>query len=326
MRKPPVPENEANRLRDLERHAVLDTAPEADFDRITRIASKVVGTPIALVSLVDERRQWFKSRVGLDATETPREVAFCAHAIAGTETFVVGDALSDERFEDNPLVTGDPNVRFYAGALLTSSNGNNLGTLCVIDREPRTLTEDQRQILEDLAHLVVRELELRKAASMDHLTGAANRRMFLETAQGEFVRARRYGRNLSAIIYDLDHFKLVNDKHGHISGDEALKVFAGVCQDQIREQDYFGRLGGEEFGLLLVETAGEQALTVVNRMLRELSAVSIRAEDRTFSITASAGVASLRDQDETLGDLMIRADKALYDAKEKGRNQAALDS
>lgn len=324
MIKPTIPKNEADRLRDLERYDVVDTAPEENFDRITRMASNVLGTPIALVSLIDEKRQWFKSRVGLEATETPREVAFCAHAINGENTFVINDAYEDERFSDNPLVTGDPNVRFYAGALLTTPKGANLGTMCVIDHEPRTWSPEQSRTLEDFAELVVRELELRKEASTDHLTGAANRRMLLTTAEQEFARAKRYQRHLTACAFDLDHFKSVNDTYGHPTGDEALRLFAGICQQEIREQDLFGRVGGEEFALVLVETDGPAALTVVNRILAEVRALSIRSADKTFSITVSAGIAELRDSDAVVADLMARADKALYEAKENGRDQAVL--
>ena len=148
------------RLAALERLGIMDSAPEERFDRITRLASALVGTPIALVSLVDDKRQWFKSAVGLDAPETPREFAFCAHAIASQrdEAFVVADALLDDRFADNPLVTGEPGVRFYAGQVVHDPQGEPVGTLCVIDRRPRTLDEGQRRALVDLALMVEEEL------------------------------------------------------------------------------------------------------------------------------------------------------------------------
>ncbi len=159
-------QGEAARLKSLRSYGVLDTPPEAAFDRLTNLAAELFETPIALVSLIDEQRQWFKSRHGLEATETPRDLAFCAHAIRqqpGT-TFVVEDASRDPRFQFNPLVTSDPNIRFYAGAVLTGSAGHNLGTLCVIDRKPRpALTPKEQQRLLTLANIVVDELELRRA-------------------------------------------------------------------------------------------------------------------------------------------------------------------
>ena len=158
----PIPDGEAARLEALRALDVLDTAPEEQFDRVTRLASQILDAPIALVSLVDEARQWFKSRVGLDATETPREVAFCTHAIMDDEVLVVPDATEDERFRRNPLVVGAPEIRFYAGAPLILSDHVRLGTLCVIDRRARTFSDEQAACLADLASIVVDELELRK--------------------------------------------------------------------------------------------------------------------------------------------------------------------
>ena len=158
-----IPPNEAERLDVLNSYNILDTLPEKEYDAITKIASGICNTPIALVSIVDEDRQWFKSHHGLDATETPRDLAFCAHSILQpNDLFIVNDATKDERFFDNPLSTQAPNVIFYAGAPLNSSEGYSLGTLCVIDNKPKELTDNQKESLVLLAEQVVSLLELRK--------------------------------------------------------------------------------------------------------------------------------------------------------------------
>lgn len=156
--------NELARLAELKRLVIMDTDEEQAYDDITRMAASICGTPVALITLVDENRQWFKSRIGLQASETPRESAFCAHAIqAPDQPFVVRDASKDQRFEANPLVTGDPNIRFYAGAPLVTSSGHALGTVCIIDREPRDITPEQLEQLQFLAQQVIALIEARAA-------------------------------------------------------------------------------------------------------------------------------------------------------------------
>lgn len=158
MQEPPIPPDEDDRLRALRSLLILDTPPEERFDRIVAFAAQEFDAPMALVTLVDAERQWFKARVGTDLTETPRSISFCAHAIAQSETLVVPDALQDQRFQDNPLVTGDPGIRFYAGAPLGLPDGQKVGTLCIIDRQPRTLDRVGLAILQSLRDLAVEEL------------------------------------------------------------------------------------------------------------------------------------------------------------------------
>lgn len=156
------PANEEARIIALQKYAILDTDPEQSFDDLTLLASYVCKTPMALISLVDEDRQWFKSRVGVDASETSRDIAFCSTAILQSDIFVVPDALADERFRDNPLVVSDPHIRFYAGAPLVNEDGLALGTLCVVDRTPRELAPDQKEALKALSRLVLAQLEFRR--------------------------------------------------------------------------------------------------------------------------------------------------------------------
>ena len=186
MKSAPLPDDELLRLAALEHYRILDTAPEQVFDDLTELAAHICEVPIALVSLIDTERQWFKSRVGLEARETPRDIAFCAHAILGRDLFVVNDTLQDDRFADNPLVTGDPAIRFYAGSPLFEPGGQAMGTLCVIDREPRRLTPEQEKALHALARQAVSQMELRKKLLEQQ---ALNDQ--LRAAEAQAVRANR---------------------------------------------------------------------------------------------------------------------------------------
>ena len=177
---PDVTLNEAERIAALHSYDILDTLPETDFDDITRLAAYVCDVPIALISLVDEDRQWFKSRVGLDAAQTPRDVSFCAHALGQDSLLIVPDAIQDPRFRRNPLVTGDTNLRFYAGAPLNTPDGHSLGTLCVVDHKPRTLTAAQQDALKALGSMVIAQLELRARNAAQQTLLAEKERLLAE--------------------------------------------------------------------------------------------------------------------------------------------------
>lgn len=195
----PVPSHEKKRLHVLWQYDVLDTVPEEVFDDLTDLAAHICETPIALISLVDEDRQWFKSKIGITISETSRDISFCAHAITSDGLLIIPDAAKDARFKDNPLVAGGQKIRFYAGAPLVTPDGHALGTLCVLDRKPRTLRSEQQQALRVLAHHVMTQLELRRHArelAQAHANGHQIKAE-LARARAEITRLRR----------ELDQFK-----------------------------------------------------------------------------------------------------------------------
>ncbi|MDX1335448.1 MAG: sensor domain-containing diguanylate cyclase, partial [Gammaproteobacteria bacterium] len=237
MKKPCLPQDEESRLKALRSLNILDTPPEERFDRYTRMAKRMFGVPIALVSLVDENRQWFKSCFGLPVRETPRDISFCGHAILGKEVFVIPDALQDERFADNPLVTEEPHIRFYAGCPLSSIDGSKLGTLCIIDREPRQFTQEDIDTLSDLASMVERELATLEIATVDELTGITNRRGFMSLAKYILNLCTREKLPATLAFMDLNGFKPINDTYGHAEGDRALIEFSNELKRGLRNSD-----------------------------------------------------------------------------------------
>jgi len=315
MIKPPFPINEAARLDTLRRLNVLDTPPEERFDRLTRLAKRLFDVPIALVSLVDADRQWFKSRQGLDVTETPRDLSFCGHAILGSEIMVVTDACCDERFADNPLVTGDPRIRFYAGFPLSAANGSKLGTLCLIDRAPRAMSEDDVRLLDDLATMVEEELAALQLATIDELTGLSNRRGFQAVAAHALAVCRRTDWAASLLFLDLDGVKEINDRFGHAEGDRTLMEFGRILLGTFRDSDIVGRLGGDEFCVLATRVDPE----CVEEALRRLDD-AIRGHNEASPggplISYSVGTVDYdRERHSSISDLMEEADKAMYERK-----------
>jgi len=189
----PIPKNEAQRIKVLWQYEILDTVPEEVFDDLTELAARICEAPIAMITLVDENRQWFKSKIGVTINETSRDISFCGHAIEQSDLFIIPDATLDKRFAKNPLVTSDPKIRFYAGAPLITPDGHALGTLCVIDKVPRELTADQKQALRVLARHVMTQLELRRHSRELARAHAAHGELQseLKEAQAELSKVRR---------------------------------------------------------------------------------------------------------------------------------------
>jgi diguanylate cyclase (GGDEF)-like protein len=335
-----LPANEAQRCAFIhERLKVLNTPLEDRFERITRMVCFMLKVPISAVSIVVDDVQWFKSIQGLNATGTARGVAFCAHTILGEDTFVVPDARTDERFHDNPLVTEDPNIRFYAGQPLTLGDGLHIGALCAIDRVPRELGEDEMQMLRDLGKLVERELisqeitesfsglvqeveEAKRAALIDPLTRVWNRAGMEQILAREWKRASRVGGPVAVLSIDLDGFKQINDTHGHPVGDAALRQAAKFLLGALRETDVVGRWGGDEF-LAVMPDCGDEGLQRVRETLQQKQqTLAIEAhrtpDDRPIPIRFSVGGATAVPGDQTLQALIERADQSMYQVKRAG--------
>lgn len=316
--------SEEARLAALDRYDILDTPGEEAFDRVTRLAKRIFRVPIVTLTLLDGHRQWFKSSLGLAVCETDREPAFCNLAVEDDRPLVVLDAADDPRFAANPFVTGEPHIRFYAGAQIRTPDGHALGTLCVVDRVPRSFDEDEVETLTDLARIVSDELELRLLAATDPLTGALSRRAFRDEATRSLKLAARHEHDLGLLVFDLDHFKSVNDSHGHGVGDVVLSRCVAAVRRELRDSDLIGRIGGEEFAVLLPHTGARAALEVAERLRSAIAAEIFRVGDHSFAATASFGAATRRRGLPDVDALLQEADGALYLAKTLGRNRCEL--
>jgi diguanylate cyclase (GGDEF)-like protein len=313
-------QREAGRLEALDRYDILDTGSEEAFDRVTRLAKKIFDVPMALVTLLDNHRSWVKSSDGLNIPEARRSDSFCQYTILQAEPLVITDACADPRFSANPYVAGVPHIRFYAGVPLTTPDGFNIGSLCAVDMKAREFSAAQVEILVDLGRMVVAELELRRLAVTDGLTGALSRRGLKEQAGKAISLALRHHQPLSCIAFDLDHFKTINDTFGHARGDEILTATVRTCREQLRESDIIGRMGGEEFCVILPQTAAAGAMEVAERLRGAIAGIS--QEDGLPAVTASFGVAPLEQSARDVDALHSNADAALYAAKAEGRNRA----
>lgn len=319
MLAPAKPKNEEKRLASLYALRILDTDQEERFDRVTRLAKKLFNVPIALISLVDKERQWFKSSVGLAVKETTRDISFCGHAINQDKALIIEDTLKDQRFFDNPLVTGFPNIRFYAGHPITSPSGENIGTLCIIDTKKRTLSQDDVTALTDLASLVSTEIASLELANIDELTNITNRRGFKRLSQHSLEVASRQNNICHLAYFDLNDFKLFNDNYGHTIGDKVLKIFAEQLKNTFRVSDICARIGGDEFVVLLTDTQLETANQAITRFANNLILVS-KALRLPAEISFAHGVATYdKHKHINIEHLLDAADMAMFKNKKHNK-------
>lgn len=352
----PTPPGEAGRLDALRRYRILDTLHEQAYDDIVALARQICGTPQAVMTFIDEERQWFKASKGIAGEETERSIAFCDVAIRDlSDVTVVNDASVHPVFQDYPQVTGPDHLRFYAGAPMVTPDGFGLGTVCVVDTVPRQLDGSQIDALRALARLAVQMLELRRAqleaqrqlaerelftsdllryqhqleeqnteleveASTDALTGLLNRtglrRVRKEAGPHTLARSTPY----SVAVLDVDHFKRINDSLGHSAGDAVLRIVGEEISRGVRSGDIAVRYGGEEFLVFMPGTLLAGARAVVERIRGD---IALR-RDLPMPVTVSAGLAmGLAGQDEP-ESIFQRADQALYQAKRRGRDQVAV--
>ncbi|WP_339486776.1 sensor domain-containing diguanylate cyclase [Pseudomonas sp. EL_65y_Pfl2_R95] len=335
-----LPESETQRQAALDDQELLDTPADPYLDTIVRVVRDLFSVQTVLVSLVDRNRQWFKSRIGLDVAETPRSISFCDQAIKSPDMFVVNDAHSDPRFNDNPLVTDNPYVRFYAGQPLFSDEGQALGTLCLIDSSPKQLSLSEMQLLKDMATLAEGYLKLRRVshqteqlraalsreqrkAMLDPLTQLWNRAGLEHFLALEQQTAHDRGAYLGVLFCDLDRFKQVNDTHGHDAGDQVLWQTARRIAAAVRPNDIVTRNGGEEFVVLTLVNDVHELEQIAERIRSKVGDSHFTLEQTELPLTISIGCA-LTCESETGHEAMKRADRALYQAKNKGRDRVEI--
>ena len=351
MIKPDKPANEALRLEALYRYRILDSEREKSFDDLVAIAKALCGTTMGAVTLLDGERQWFKSIQGIDAAENLRSESMCGHAILRPhEIMVVEDAREDIRFHDNPVVTGDPHVRFYAGAPLISSDGLPLGTLCVFDARPQRLDAARAEALAALSRQVMLVMELRRFAldiqkhmlerddyerllseyhdvllaqnadlaeqsRTDVLTGLPNRRALAAALDEAVQTVDGQPRQSCVALVDIDHFKRINDFQGHATGDRVLAELGVLLRSHFAGRGMAARYGGEEFVALLPDVDLRTA-----ELQCEFLRVAVGNLPLGFPVTVSIGLAQHRPG-ESSEQTLARADAALYRAKAGGRNR-----
>lgn len=339
----PVPANEQQRLRALEDYDILDSLPEQAYDDIAKLAAYICGVDKAMVAFIDADRKWHKAKYNVIPDEMPRSFVICSLTVMSQEPLVISDTLLDERVKNIGIVTQPPHLRFYAGIPLVDDDGMVLGTLCAVDTQPKQIDAAQTEALVTLGNQIMQLLRLRKSLKVlelrekqlhesrqrlnganhelrrlsitDELTSLNNRRALNEALQRYTRQATEQQTPLSILVIDIDHFKRLNDRRGHVFGDKVLMQVADMIQQRGRQADFCARYGGEEFVVILPDTSLTGAMQLAEDYRQ--AAMQTRYEDE--HLTISIGVAEYQQQ--AVEAFFDTADRALLEAKRRGRNQ-----
>jgi diguanylate cyclase (GGDEF)-like protein len=309
--------DEESRLAELRSIGILDTPPEERFDRFTRLAKRVFNVPYAMLSLVDEDREWFKSKQGTDATEIPRQGSFSTEAIKNKDITVVQNATQDPRFAKHARENG---IHFYAGCPIRTHRNVVIGTLYIADTTPRPFSLEDKACLLDLASMIEEEITVQTIANIDDLTSLFNRRGFMGVGENAIAICKRMRRPATMMFFDLDGFKQVNDTYGHAEGDKVLKNIGSLLQSVFRNSDVVARMGGDEFCVLLTGTD----TTHVDRPLENLSdSIQLQNNHTPYNIDYSVGVVEYDERHKSINTLMEEADQRMYEHKKIRKTQQA---
>jgi len=336
-----LPIDEPRRLEALDKLGILFTPAEERFDRIAGLAARLLGVPIAQISLIGAHCLWLKSSHGLDASEMPRDVSFCGHTLLTDGVMIVPETRADPRFANNPLVTGEPFVRFYAGHPLKSADGSKIGTLCVMDRYPRHLGEEDLQAFKDLVALVEAEFQvcrlshaqkqliaesdaLQRKNMLDASTRCWNRAAIMNIAQRELARGARQYSAVGVLLANIDHFRHIHDAHGHHIAQRVLLEVAQRMRSCLRAYDAIGRYGEEELLTVLGDCDWGTAQVIAERIRRTIAERPMITPTGPLAVTVSLGLhIETAPQDKSAGDLTAAAALALHQARMSGRNRFA---
>lgn len=328
-----------------QRYKILEGSAGYDTNHMARTVALAFRVPVVIASLNERYRKWFSSAHGVTEEIVESVNDLCSLANLADSFFQVEDMSQEDYFTDEKIVKFAPHAKFFAGVPLSDPNGKRFGTLCLLDFKPRQINDTNQRLLESFGSLLANDICVRSAgryavrdlisaeeekcalydmAVTDSLTGVLNRRAFFQFTEREVARAARHNLDLTSVIFDIDHFKKVNDIHGHGAGDDVISTLARTVAATIREEDFLVRLGGEEFALVLPETNPAQSVALANRLRKKIKSLTFLGEGGTFSVSVSFGVSAVHAGDKEISASLERADRALYEAKRNGRDRVEL--